>query len=151
MSNRNDLSYHRARHFSDPTPSRHGTKYHRRGGKRNNRPEPNHRPINTDDIHALTVSIGQSLTTDGNTSQDSFFTDRTVKHTKHARPSAELYSTSNAKKGWWRITVYEAGKIGKQLIMEALQAKCVRPFLPYHVIIFFVHKLRSQLHYLFVF
>lgn len=149
MSQRNDLSYQRTRHFSDPTPSRYGTKYHRRGGKRNNRPEPNRRTINADDVHSLTVSIDRALTTDGNTSQDSFFTDRAVKHTKNSRPSMENYSPANSRQGWWRITIPDAGKIGKQLVLESLQGKCVRPFLPYHVTKSSITRLRLFLYDLF--
>lgn len=149
MSHRNDFSYQRSRHFSDPTSSRHGTKYHRRGGKRNNRPEPNRQGVNADDIHSLTVSIDRALTTDGNTSQDSFFTDRAVKHTKNSRASMETYIPPNSKKGWWRITISEAGKIGKQLVLEALQAKCLRPFLPYHVTKYFIIRLDFFLYDLF--
>lgn len=134
MSRRNDYSQHRGRNFNRSTASRHETKYHKRGGKGNFRPEPNRPPISSDDVHSLTMSIDRHLTTDGNSSQDVFFTDRSVKHTKNHRPSREIYKPLASQKGWWRITVSEAGTIGKQLVMEAIQAKCARPFHPYHVI-----------------
>ena len=136
MSNRNNFSQHRGRNYSDPTPSRYNTKYNQRGGAKNYRPQPNRPTNHGDDLDTLMVSIGRHLTTDGNPSQESYSSGRIVNHNKGSQHSKKKKNSSTSQMGWWRITVQQAGTIGKERVMTALQGKCVRPFLPYHVCIF---------------
>jgi hypothetical protein len=135
MSSRNNFPQQRGRTYTDPTPTRYNTKYHQRGGPKNYRPEHNRRLINGDDVNSLTVSIDRHLTTDGTSSQTSFSTERSFKHTKDYRQPKKIYTPPISQTGWWRITMQKAGEIGKQRVMEALQGGCVRPFQPYHVTI----------------
>jgi hypothetical protein len=124
----------RGRTYTDPTASRYNTKYNQRGGPRNYRPESNRRLTNGDDVHSLTASIGRHLTTDG-VSLRSLSTERALRNTKNQRGSLKANAAPVRQAGWWRITVDKAGDIGKQRVMEAIQAACVRPFQPFHVTI----------------
>lgn len=143
MSNRNNFSHHRGRNHTDPTSVRYNTKYNQRGGSRNYRPEPNRRHNNGDDVDTLMESIGRHLTTDGNNPQELFSTGRTVNnHSKGYRAQRKRNNNNNNNNSsipqinWWRITIQQVGTIGKERVMSALQARCPRPFQPYHVNIY---------------
>jgi hypothetical protein len=141
MSNRNYLSRNGGRHHTDPTSSRYNSRYNQRGDPRNNRPEPNRRPTNEDDIGSLMVSIDRNLTTDGNPSQRSMPTGRIVNHTRgRRRPMRMIHQPDRNppvnQTAWWRISIQEAGTIGKERVMSTLKTHCARHFQPYHVTIY---------------
>jgi hypothetical protein len=146
MSTRRNYSRNRGRNYTDPTPIRHNTKYQPRGGKKNSRPEPNRRQLNGDDVDSLMTSIGRHLTTGGNPSKEFFSTART----KGPRPLKKKSNSSTPQIAWWRITVKKAGTIGKERVMAALQARCLRPFQPYHVNNHLFTKLKFLICYLFL-
>jgi len=133
MSHRNNYAQQRGRNYSDPTPSRFNSKYQRRGGRNNNRPEPNRAIKMNDDVDTLMVSIGRHLTTDGNPSRDTFSTQHNVNQGKGSRFQKRKQNSNVPQIGWWRITILESGDIGKDRVMAAVQGRCARPFLPYHV------------------
>lgn len=132
MSHRNNYAQQRGRNYSDPTPSRFNSKYQRRGGRNNNRPEPNRAIKMNDDVDTLMVSIGRHLTTDGNPSRDTFSTQHNVNQGKGSRFQKRKQNSNVPQIGWWRITILESGDIGKDRVMAAVQGRCARPFLPYH-------------------
>jgi hypothetical protein len=139
MPNRNKYSQ-RGRSYTDPTPSRQNSKYHQRGGAKNYRPEPNRRRANGDDVDTLMVSIGRHLTTHGNPSQE--LSSRGRNQTKSLPPSKKKNDSSTNRIAWWRVTIQKAGEIGKERVMAALQARCARPFQPYHVNIYLFRKFK---------
>ena len=141
MSNRNYLSRDGGRHYSDPTSSRFNmkTKYYSRG-RGSNRPVPNRRPTaGAGDIDRITVSIGRNLTTDGNNVSGSTMRNRVVNRSGGPQ---QIYSTGqmnnrNANQvKWWRVSIPQAGAIGKERVMSTLKVHCARQFQPYHVIEF---------------
>ncbi|CAF3919959.1 unnamed protein product [Rotaria sp. Silwood2] len=135
MFNRNNFSYNGGRHYTDPTSSRYNTKYSRRGGRKDYRPESHH---NGDDVDTLMVSINRHLTTDGNPSQDLSSRRYITKRTQGHRPTRLNYQFKSAQinqTGWWRVTIQQAGIIGKERVMSTLKAHCPRQFQPYHYFI----------------
>ncbi|CAF0983370.1 unnamed protein product [Rotaria sp. Silwood1] len=150
MSYRNYSSREGGRHHTDPTSSRFNSKskYHQRG-RANNRPVPNRRPNAGDDLEGITVSIGRHLTTGGIDSQGSSIRGRTVSRSygpQQIYPS-RMNDRDNNQIKWWRISIPQAGAIGKERVMSTLKVNCLRQFQPYHYFIdrdtntgvFFVH------------
>jgi hypothetical protein len=138
MSYRNYSSREGGRHHTDPTSSRfnNNSRYHQRG-RANNRPVPNRRPTVGDDLDTITVSIGRNLTTDGTNSLGSSVRGRFVNH----RPGPHQIHTSggrfndreNSSTKWWRVSIPQAGAIGKERVMSTLKAHFSRQLQPYHV------------------
>lgn len=126
------------RHHTDPT----GTRFHlnsnlryNRRGRGNTRPIPTRRPNSGDDLDRITVSIGRNFTTDGVSSQGSTTRSRFVN--RHAPRQIHLSNHMNDRDNnqtrWWRVSIQNAGTIGKERVMSTLKAHCVRQFQPYHV------------------
>ncbi|CAF0839800.1 unnamed protein product [Rotaria sordida] len=135
MFNRNDFSHNGGKHYTDPISYRYNSKYNQRGGRKNYRPESNR---NGDDVDTLMVSINRHLTTDGNPSQNLSSRRYVTKHTQDRRPTRPTYQLKKAQinqTGWWRVTIQQAGTIGKERVMSTLKAHCPRQFQPYHYFI----------------
>lgn len=135
MSHRNYPVREGGRHHTDPTSSRFNTnsKYRQRGYG-TNRPVPNRRPTGGDGVDSITVSIGRNLTTDGTNSNGPMMRGRTVNRYPRSRPiglGRQENDTNEVK--WWRISVPQAGSIGKDRVMSTLKGSCARQFQPYHV------------------
>jgi hypothetical protein len=140
MSYRNYSTREGGRHHTDPTSSRFNTKskYHQRGRGTNNRPVPNRRPTAGDDLDTITVSIGRNLTTDGINPQGSSIRGRgrTVSRShgpQQIHPHSRMNDRDSNQTKWWRISIPQAGAIGKERVMATLLANCARQFQPYHV------------------
>ena len=139
MSYRNYASRDGGRHHTDPTSSRFNTnsKYRQRG-RTNNRPVPNRRPTGGDDLDGITVSIGRNLTTDGSNPQHSTTGGRIVNRTIrpqliHGGGGGGRRDNHDTRTVWWRVSIPQAGAIGKERVMSTLKAYCDRDFQPYHV------------------
>ena len=136
MSHRNFPTRNGGRHQSDPTASRYNAKYHQRGGAKNYRPESNRRLTGGDDIDSLMISIDRNFTTDEHPSHGAPRSGRTVNQTRGRRTSHPGRLPKPAQEnqtGWWRISIQDAGTIGKDRVMSTLKAHCIRQFQPYHV------------------
>ncbi|CAF2403236.1 unnamed protein product [Rotaria sp. Silwood2] len=138
MSYRNYPSREGGRHHTDPTSSRFNakSKYHQRG-RGNNRPLPNRRPTAGEDLDGITVSIGRNLTTGGIDSQGSSIRGRLVSrsHAPQQIHSSRMNDRDNNQSKWWRISIPQAGAIGKERVMSTLKVNCLRQFQPYHYFI----------------
>ncbi|CAF4384087.1 unnamed protein product, partial [Rotaria magnacalcarata] len=138
MSYRNYSAREGGRHHTDPTPSRFNSqsKYHQRG-RGNNRPVPNRRPTAGDDLENITVSIGRNLTTDGVGTQR--LARRGLIDSRPRRPiqinPRGMNDGGNNQVRWWRISIPQAGAIGKERVLSTLKANCPRQFQPYHYFI----------------
>jgi hypothetical protein len=127
------------RNRTDPTSSRFhaNTRYQRRGaGIR-----PNQRPIfpqqGADGLEGITVSINRHLTTDGVSSRIRTIAsrnDRTRPQPRTAPSTVRMDDPSTNQVRWWRVSIPQAGTIGKDRVMSTLQAHCIRQFQAYHVI-----------------
>ena len=139
MSYRNFLSRDDGRRHTDPTSSRfnNNARYHQRGGGRgNNRPVPNRRPTGGDDLDTITVSLNRNFTTDGVDSQGSFTRGRVVhpqRGPQQIRPLHRNMDRQANQMPWWRVSIPQAGTIGKERVMSTLKVHCARQFQPYHV------------------
>jgi hypothetical protein len=140
MSYRNFLSRDGGRHHTDPTSSRFNntSKYHQRGrGRGNNRPISNRHPTGGDDLDTITVSIGRNLTTDGTHGPSSSGRGRFVNHSQGPRKiyssSSRMNDAQNSETKWWRVSIPQAGAIGKERVMSTLKVHCARQFQHYHV------------------
>ncbi|CAF1369398.1 unnamed protein product [Adineta steineri] len=143
MSYRNEMSREGGRHHTDPTSSRFNvrSRYHQRG-RLNNRPVPNRRPTAGDDLETITVSIGRDLTTDRTYSHNpSTRGGRVVRPGVRPREihpsggSGRSMDRDNNQVKWWRVSIPQAGAIGKDLVMSTLKAHFTRQLLPYHYFI----------------
>ncbi|CAF0843293.1 unnamed protein product [Rotaria sordida] len=138
MSYRNYPSREGGRHHTDPTSSRFNTKskYHQRG-RGTNRPVPNRRPTAGDDLDGITVSIGRNLTTGGIDSQGSSIRGRIVSrsHAPQQIHPSRMNDRDHNQPRWWRISIPQAGAIGKERVMSTLKVNCLRQFQPYHYFI----------------
>ncbi len=139
MSYRNYSSRDRegGRHHTDPTSSRFNTnsKYRQRG-RGNNRPVPDRRPTVGDDLDTITVSIGRNLTTDGNNSHGPPIRGRIFNRFSRPqmiRPGGRRDDNDNNQTKWWRISIPQAGTLGKDRVMTTLKGYCDREFQAYHV------------------
>lgn len=135
MSHRNYSSREGGRHYTDPTSSRFNSrsKYHQRG-RGNNRPVPNRRPTAGDDLDNITVSIGRNLTTDGVEGPGSLIRGRIVNRGRpHQIHINRMNDRDRNQTGWWRISIPQAGAIGKERVMSTLKVNCARQFQPFHV------------------
>ncbi|CAF2033580.1 unnamed protein product [Rotaria magnacalcarata] len=138
MSYRNYSAREGGRHHTDPTPSRFNSqsKYHQRG-RGNNRPVPDRRPTAGDDLENITVSIGRNLTTDGVGTQR--LARRGLIDSRPRRPiqinPRGMNDGGNNQVRWWRISIPQAGAIGKERVLSTLKANCPRQFQPYHYFI----------------
>lgn len=128
------------RHHTDPTSSRFNanTRYRQRGRGETNRPVPSRRPTLGDDLDTITVSIGRNLTTDGVNPQGSTVRGRTVSRFSRAYPSRPggggfNRRDDNNQMKWWRVSIPQAGDIGKDRVMSTIKGYCDRDFQPYHV------------------
>ncbi|UJR28966.1 hypothetical protein I4U23_010183 [Adineta vaga] len=143
MSNRNNFSTYRNRNHTDPTASRYNSKFHQRNGPRNYRPESDRRPTGGDDVDTLMKSMGHHLAPIGNSFHDFSSRGRMGKPNGNRRPvrsTPQLRHPQHNQTGWWRITIQDAGNIGKERVITALRAHCPRQFLPYHYHIDSKHK-----------
>ncbi len=137
MSYRNYSTREGGRHHTDPTPARFNnkSKYHQRG-RGNNRPVPNRRPTAGDDLDTITVSIGRHLTTDGTNPRVPSVRGRTVSRShgpQQIQLSNRMNDRDNVQLKWWRVSIPQAGAIGKERVMSTLLANCARQFQHYHV------------------
>jgi hypothetical protein len=138
MSYRNYSTREVGRHHTDPTPSRFNSnsKYRQRG-RGTNRPVPNRRPTSGEDLDTITVSINRNLTTDGTNSRGSAirgrFVDRFPRPRSHPQMIRPDGRGDNNDTKWWRISIPQAGAIGKERVMSTLKGSCARQFQPYHV------------------
>ncbi len=139
MSYRNYSTREGGRNHTDPTSSRFNSnsKYRQRG-RGTNRPVPNRRPTGGDDLDTITVSVHRNLTTDGTDSRSSAvrgrFLDRFPRprsHPQFIRSDGRRDDGGDTK--WWRISIPQAGAIGKERVMSTLKGSCPRQFQPYHV------------------
>lgn len=149
MSIATNFLHNSGRNYTDSTPSRHSARFYQRGGPRYSRPQSNRGPNNFDDVDTLMVSINRDLTTDGNPTRQSL-TTRSIVHRgrgrgrdrdqsrRHPQPPIQAQSQT----GWWRITIPQAGTIGKERVMSSLKAHCTRQFQPYHVTIHLIIKFK---------
>lgn len=140
MSNRNYLSREVGRHYTDPTSSRfdNRSRYHQRGrGRGNNRPVPNRPPTGGDELDTITVSINRNLTTDGvnigGPSRGRLVRQRPGPRPIHPMGGGRFNDRINSEVKWWRVSIPQAGTIGKDLVMSTLKAHFTRQLLPYHV------------------
>ncbi|CAF1624319.1 unnamed protein product [Adineta ricciae] len=129
------------RHHTDPTSTRFNNKsrYHQRG-RPNNRPVPNRRPTAGDDLDSITVSIGRHLTTDGVNTHGPVGRGRIVNQRIrpqqiHPGGGGRFNDRRNNQPPWWRISIPQAGTMGKAVVMAALKAHFTRQLLPYHYFI----------------
>jgi hypothetical protein len=143
MSYRNYSSREGGRHHTDPTSSRYNTsiKYRPRGRGINNRPVRDHdrRPTGGDDLDRITVSIGRNLTTDGINNQGPPIRGRIVNRFPRPqiiRPGGRRDEGDSNQIKWWRVSIQQAGAIGKERVMSTLKGYCDRDFQPYHVNLF---------------
>ncbi|CAF0720314.1 unnamed protein product [Adineta steineri] len=137
MSNRNNY-FHGARHYTDPTPSRYNTKYNKRNGTKDYRPQPNRPRNGGDDVDTLMSLMDHHLPTNNNPMQESGSRGRGPRSTRgrhQTRSNPQLRHSQNNQTGWWRITIQQAGTIGKDRVMSTLKAHCPRQFQPYHYFI----------------
>jgi hypothetical protein len=145
MSNRNAFFSNGGRRYTDPTPSRYNSRYNQRNGPKNYRPEPNHSSNGGDDVDTILTSIHRHLTTDGNHSQEPSSRGRMLRYTRGRRPTHSnpplTYSPMN-QISWWRVSIQQAGTIGKERVMSALKAHCPRLFQPYHVNNYLITKFK---------
>jgi len=134
MSYRNYSSREGGRHHTDPTSSRFNQRYRQRGIGIN-RPVHNRRPTG-EDLDTITVSINRNLTTDGIHSQGQPMRGRTVSRFSRPhmiRPGGGRRDDKDNEIKWWRISIPQAGAIGKERVMSTLKGYCERDFQPYHV------------------
>ena len=130
------------RHYSDPTASRFNSRnrYHHRGGPNPNprRPVRDRRPTGGDDLSSLTVSISRNLGTGRHFSHNPNPRRQTGASSNDPRPRLLPVQTradqETNQRRWWRISIQQAGVIGKERVMATLKANCIRQFQPYHVI-----------------
>ena len=133
------------RHHTDPTSSRFNSnaRYHRRGRGLPNRPVPNRRPTGGDDLDTITVSINRNLTTDGTSHRGVMARGRFLDRVPRGgggggRPYPQMIrhdgrGRDDGETKWWRISIPQAGAIGKERVMSTLKGSCLRQFQPYHV------------------
>ena len=135
MAYRNYGGREGGRHHTDPTSSRFNsnTRFRQRG-QGTNRPIPNRRPTGGDNVDTITVSIGRNLTTDGTNSNGPMMRGRTVSRFARPRPLGPgRHDNATNEPMWWRISIPQAGTIGKDRVMSTLKGSCARQFQPYHV------------------
>ena len=141
MSYRNYSGRDGGRHHTDPTSSRFNvnSKYRQRG-RGTNRPVPSRRPTGGDDLESITVSINRNLTTDGTDSRGASIRGRFLDRVPRGRPYPQLIRSMDNRRDrdesdtkWWRISIPQAGAIGKERVMSTLKGSCPRQFQPYHV------------------
>ena len=110
MSQRQFVTRDVGRRQTDPSSSssRFNTnrKYQRRGGN---------------DLESITVSIHRNLSTGG--PQRRRFEPQPIRSTQQTSPDEK----------WWRVSIPQAGSIGKDRVMSTLKANCLRQFQPFHV------------------
>ena len=109
------------RNRSDPSSSTRNfsnAKYHRRGATRPN------------DFGPITVSIQRNLSS-GST-QRTFLNRPRGGRSFQPRPIHTTHEHPNEEK-WWRVSIPQAGSIGKERVMSTLKVHCLRQFQPYHV------------------
>lgn len=126
------------RRHTDPTSTRFNTnmRYNSRGRGANRYGQPNRRPTGGNNKPTgITVSIGRSLTTGG---ENSSVRGRTMGRFQQ-RPRLIRPGTNNNNDGndtqWWRVSIPQAGTIGKETVMTKLRGASVRQFQPYHYFI----------------
>ena len=133
MSHRNYLSREGSRRHTDPTSRFYTNSKYRQRGRGNNRPVPNRRQTGGDDLDRITVSIGRHLTTN---SLGPSFRERLVNRSQGPQQidsSNRMTGRNSNQTRWWRVSIPQAGSIGKERVMSTLRAHCIRQFQPYHV------------------
>ena len=133
MAYRNYPAREGGRHHTDPTSSRYNanSKYRQRG-RGTNRPVPSRRPTVGDDLDTITVSINRNLTTDGTNSHGLSSRGRSFRP-QMIRPDPRRDNSDPNQLRWWRVSIPQAGAIGKDRVMSTLKGSCPRQFQPYHV------------------
>jgi hypothetical protein len=139
MSYRKYAGREGGRHYTDPTSSssrfNNNSRYRQRGPG-NNRPTHDRRPTVGDDLDTITVSINRNLTTDGNNPRGSSIRRHVVDRFHRPqiiRPTGRRDEDNTNQAKWWRVSIQQAGAIGKERVMSTLKGFCVRQFQPYHV------------------
>jgi hypothetical protein len=106
---------------------------------------PNRRPTGGDDLDTITVSINRNLTTDGSDSRGVMTRGRFLDRVPRGggggggRPYPQVIRSDTRGRDdgdttrWWRISIPQAGAIGKERVMSTLKGSCLRQFQPYHV------------------
>lgn len=133
MSFRNYTPRDGERRHTDPTSTRFNTNArYRQRGRGTNRPIPNRRPTGGDELTGITVSIGRSLTTGGENSRGRSV-GRFQQRPRLIRPGPNNNDAGDTK--WWRVSIPQAGTLGKERVMTTLRGSSVRQFQPYHYFI----------------
>jgi hypothetical protein len=152
MSIVNNFSHNGGRNYTDSTSFRHTARFRQRGGPRHYRPQHNRSLTQIDDVDTLMVSINRDLTTDGNSCRQSLSTRSVVNRGRgrgrdQGRRNTYPQAQPQPQTGWWRVTIQQAGTIGKERVMSSLKAHCTRQFQHYHVNIHLIIKCEFLFYY----
>lgn len=148
LNRRNSLELMAERHFDSREGGRYHTdpssssrfnanmKFHRRGGIRTitQRPVPNRPGTSGQSGESITVSVHRTLSGGSTrTLGTSGLRGRPYQPKQiHPGPSGQDSANANQEK-WWRVSILQAGSIGKERVMSTLKAHCMRQFQAYHV------------------
>ncbi|CAF3251827.1 unnamed protein product [Rotaria socialis] len=141
MCNRNNFTHRGGgKNYSDPISSRYYSKYNQRGGRKNYCPEPKRPVTYGDDVDTLMTTLNHTLTTNSNSTEEFSSTLQPQKF-RPTRPTRLTRRDNQQKRfqinqtGWWRVSIQQAGAIGKDRVMSTLKAHCPRQFQAYHYFI----------------
>lgn len=124
------------RHVTDPTATRFNarSRYYQRGGPGARRPARDRNGTGGIDSSSIRVSVGSGMPGPRTFSYDNNGTRTNRNREGRLRTNFDRRPISNSDgTQWWRISIPQAGSLGKDRVMSAIKAYFNRHFQPYHV------------------